>query len=146
MWLVPISAVCDGYRSNNLTIGFTNGCFDILHAGHLHLLREVRKHCDILILGLNNDISISKLKPGRPINDWSKRTKALTNTNLVDFIVEFESEGELEKLIQSIKPDVMFKGYDYKDKEITGSRYVNKTILVPLIEGISTTAIVNQFV
>lgn len=141
MWKSSIVEICNMCRNNDLTIGFTNGCFDLLHEGHLHLLYEANKHCDVLIVGLNSDYSVNKLKPGRPINTWKKRAQALKESKFVDFIFEFDSELELGNLISSIMPDFQFKGSDYHGKRIVGSGYSNKLILIPLIEGISTTKI-----
>lgn len=128
-------------HNNDLTIGFTNGCFDILHEGHLHLLAEANKYCDVLIVGLNSDYSVNKLKPGRPINTWKKRAHALKESKFTDFVLEFDSEAELASLIGAIMPDFQFKGADYHGKRITGSGYSKQLVLIPLIEGISTTKI-----
>lgn len=144
MWMMPLAIVCDSFHNSGLTIGFTNGCFDILHEGHVYLIKEATKHCDVLIVGLNNDSSIKKLKPGRPINNWDKRIIKLRELDLIDFIIEFETETELEELIKEIRPDVLFKGTDYQSKRITGNNYAKATILIPLLEGISTTNIINE--
>lgn len=141
MQSIPINEICDVFRNNNLTVGFTNGCFDILHKGHLHLLSEANKYCDVLIVGLNSDYSVNCLKPGRPINRWEKRAKALKESKFVDFVLEFDSETELSNLIGVIIPDFQFKGSDYHGKRITGAGYSKQLVLIPLIEGISTTKI-----
>lgn len=144
MWQSPINEICDAFHNNDLKIGFTNGCFDLLHDGHLHLLAEANTYCDVLIIGLNSDKSVSALKPGRPIQTWKKREKALMDSKFVDFVFEFDDEPELAALIRTIRPDFLFKGADYYGKRIVGSVYARSVVLIPLIEGISTTKILSM--
>jgi D-beta-D-heptose 7-phosphate kinase/D-beta-D-heptose 1-phosphate adenosyltransferase len=128
-------------------IGFTNGCFDILHAGHVKLLTEVKSKVDFLVLGLNSDESISKLKgPSRPVNPFSSRAEVLSALESVDLVVEF-SEPTPEKLIREIQPNLLAKGGDYKLDEIVGAKivkeYGGEVLIVNLLPGVSTTKILS---
>ena len=130
------------------TIVFTNGCFDILHAGHIASLTEAAQHGDILIVGLNADASIKGLKgPNRPVNDENARALLLASLVMVDAVVLFSEPTPLE-LILSIKPDVLVKGGDYKVEDIAGAKEVlswgGKVIINPIVEGFSTTSIINK--
>lgn len=127
---------------------FTNGCFDILHAGHLASLIEAAKHGDILIIGMNADSSIKGLKgPGRPVNTENERALLLASLVMVDAVVLFSEPTPLE-LILTIKPDVLVKGGDYKIEDIAGAKEVvswgGKVIINPIVEGFSTTSIINK--
>ena len=129
-------------------IGFTNGCFDVLHIGHLYLIEQSKKYCDYLILGLNSDESIKRIKgKKRPINDESFRMKLLKSLNLVDEVIIF-SEDTPEKLIREIKPDVLIKGSDYKEEEIVGSSFVKdnggKVIRIKFKHNISSSNIIEH--
>lgn len=129
-------------------IAFTNGCFDILHQGHIYSLFEAAKEADILIVGLNADSSVKKLKgPDRPINDENSRAILLASLIMVDAVVIFDEETPLE-LIKSILPDVLIKGGDYKPEEIAGTKEVitagGKIVINPIIEGFSTTSIIEK--
>jgi len=127
---------------------FTNGCFDILHLGHIEYLAKARDLGDLLIVGLNSDLSVKQLKgKNRPINPQHARATLLAALAPVDFVVIFEEETPL-RLIQQIKPHVLVKGGDYAISEIVGADVVTKNggmvKTIPLTEGFSTTAIVNQ--
>ena len=129
-------------------VGFTNGCFDVLHIGHLYLIEESKKYCDYLIIGLNSDESIKRLKGNkRPINDESFRMKLLKSLNLVDKVIIF-SEDTPENLIRKIKPDVLIKGSDYKEEEIVGASFVKenggKVIRIKFKDNISSSIIIEQ--
>ncbi len=135
------------FRKDN-TVVFTNGCFDILHPGHFHLLSTAKKHGNILIVGLNSDSSVSRLKgPGRPINDEESRALKLAALDYVDYVVLF-SEDTPEKLIHTIKPNILIKGGDYDGDTIVGSAFVKKSggkvEIIPLLEGYSTTNIIKN--
>jgi D-beta-D-heptose 7-phosphate kinase/D-beta-D-heptose 1-phosphate adenosyltransferase len=124
-------------------IGFTNGCFDVLHAGHVHLLAESKKHCDILIVGVNTDRSVKSLKgPERPVNTLNNRIRLLEALTYVDFIFSFDEETPLD-LIEKLDPDLMFKGSDYTEANIIGADYIKskggEVIIIERIEGLSTT-------
>lgn len=134
--------------NNKKTIGFTNGCFDILHIGHLHLLEEAKKCCDYLIVGLNSDNSITKLKgESRPVNNLFSRLKLLKSIKYVDEVVVFEEETP-ENLIRKIKPDLLIKGSDYSEEEIIGANFVKsyggKILRIDLLDNISSTSFINK--
>ncbi|MBV1886594.1 MAG: bifunctional D-glycero-beta-D-manno-heptose-7-phosphate kinase/D-glycero-beta-D-manno-heptose 1-phosphate adenylyltransferase HldE [Parvibaculaceae bacterium] len=131
------------WQSRGLSVGFTNGCFDILHPGHIHLLRSVRAQCDRLIVGINSDASVSRLKgPSRPINEGAFRAEMLAALVDVDLVVIFEEDTPLE-VIQTLLPDVLAKGGDYTVDTVVGAQEVQarggKVILIDLVEGHSTT-------
>ena len=132
----------------NKKIVFTNGCFDVIHSGHIHTLKEAKKHGDILILGLNSDSSIKRLKgPNRPILSEQERVEILKSLEFIDYIVVFDEDTPLN-IIKEIKPDILVKGADYKDKLIVGKKevekYGGKVVLINLIEGKSTTNIIKK--
>ena len=136
------------WRLLDKTIVFTNGCFDILHAGHIASLREAAQYGDVLIVGLNADASIKGLKgSNRPVNDEHSRALVLASLLMVDAVVLFSDPTPLE-LILAIRPDVLVKGGDYKVEDIAGAREVmrwgGKVIINPIIEGFSTTSIINK--
>jgi rfaE bifunctional protein nucleotidyltransferase chain/domain len=129
-------------------IVFTNGCFDILHPGHIYLLAAAKKLGDLLIVGLNSDDSVRRLKgPSRPINNEQIRDENLSAINEVDFIILF-TEDTPESLIQQVKPDILVKGGDYKSEEIVGSDFVKsyggKVMTIPILEGHSTTNLIEK--
>ena len=124
-----------------MTIGFTNGCFDLLHPGHLHLLSFCRLNCDRLFVGLNTDWSIRQLKgEGRPIETWNEREANLKETGLVDMVWPFETSDQLRGLISLVKADTLFKGMEYTGKVVVGMDLVQTMIFVPMLPGHSTTA------
>ena len=129
-------------------IVFTNGCFDIIHSGHLDLLKEARSYGDKLIVGLNSDKSISKLKgPERPIIDQSERKKILSALKFVDEVIIFNEENPL-KLIKKLKPSILVKGADYTKEQVVGGEFVEsyggQIKLVKLVKGKSTSNIINK--
>ena len=129
-------------------IGFTNGCFDILHKGHYSLFKFCKKHCDILIVATNSDISIKELKgKKRPYNNLKTRLINLSNIKDIDYIIYFHKLNPLN-LIKKIQPSLLFKGSDYKIKDVIGREFVEsyggKTILVPYIIGGSTSDILKK--
>jgi len=136
------------WRRRGLRIGFTNGCFDILHRGHIRLLAEARAACDRLVLGLNSDASTRRLKgKGRPLNPAEGRAEVLAALEAVDLVVVFDEDTPLE-LIKRVRPAVLVKGADYKREDVVGREVVEATgghvILVDLVPGHSTTAIVER--
>ena len=136
------------WRTQKLTIGFTNGCFDLLHPGHIATINAAKAACDKLIVGLNNDASIRRLKgKQRPIQSDKVRAQILTSLKNVDAVVIF-SEDTPMRIIESLKPDVFIKGADYKINKIpeakTVQAYGGKIILAELIEGHSTTATISK--
>ncbi len=127
---------------------FTNGCFDILHAGHIEILKKAKEKGDILIVGLNSDKSIKKIKGRkRPIMDEKDRALILDSIKFVDYVVLFDEETPYN-LIKEIKPDVLVKGSDYKINEVVGADIVIKNggevFLVPLLKGKSTSKIIEE--
>jgi rfaE bifunctional protein nucleotidyltransferase chain/domain len=136
--------LCPGGKKK---IVFTNGCFDILHLGHLQYLNEAKKLGDLLIVGLNSDESVRKLKgDGRPVNDQLFRKEMLENLKCVDAVQIFHESTPLE-LIRAIKPDILVKGGDY-DENIVGADFVKsqggKVVILPFIPGQSTTFFINR--
>ena len=125
--------------NRNFKLVVTGGCFDVLHKGHMHSLREAKKHGDRLCVTLNSDESIRRLKgQKRPIMPLESRIEVLKSLEFVDYIVVFESNTP-EDVLKILKPDVYVKGTDYKNKELHGSEYVKRVVLVDLVEGYSTT-------
>ena len=135
-------------RVTGKKVSFTNGCFDILHPGHLFSLKQAAAEADYLIVGLNSDASVKKLKgPSRPINNTESRAMVLANLIVVDAVVVFEEETPLE-LIKALLPDVMVKGGDYTIDEVVGGKEVmangGKVIINPIVEGFSTTSLIEK--
>ncbi len=135
-------------RKNGKKVVFTNGCFDILHAGHVHYLEQAKELGDELVVGLNSDSSVKTLKgPSRPINNLEQRAKVLSSLKCVDRIVSFADETPI-KLIKEIKPDVLVKGGDYKVKDVVGHKEIKswggEVKIIPLVPGLSTTNIIKQ--
>ncbi len=132
-------------RAEGKKIVFTNGCFDILHAGHVRYLRQARRLGDVLIVGLNSDRSVSAIKPGRPINSEKNRAAVLAGLAAVDYVVVF-SEKTPYNLIKALKPDVLVKGGDWKKEDIIGSDIAKETYSLPFVKGISTTRIIEKII
>jgi D-beta-D-heptose 7-phosphate kinase / D-beta-D-heptose 1-phosphate adenosyltransferase len=136
------------WRSGGLRIGFTNGCFDLLHRGHIKLLAEARAACDRLVVGLNSDASTARLKgKGRPINPAEGRAEVLAALEAVDLVVVFEEDTPLE-LIERVRPAVLVKGADYRLDQVVGRDLVERAggdvLLVDLVPGHSTTGLVRR--
>jgi len=135
-------------RRKGKKVVFTNGCFDIIHVGHIRLLKEASKLGDVLIIGLNSDDSVRKIKgPARPINSLSDRAEVLSSIRYVDYIIAFEEETP-RRLISLLLPDVLVKGGDYRKNEIVGADVVEaeggKVVTIPLVEGKSTTKLIER--
>ncbi len=136
------------WRRQRLRIGFTNGCFDLLHRGHIRLMAEARSACDRLVVGLNSDDSVSRLKgAGRPIQDVISRADVLAALEAVDLVVVFEEDTPLE-LIRQVRPAVLVKGGDYTRTEVVGHDVVEahggEVLLIDLVPGHSTTSMVTR--
>jgi D-beta-D-heptose 7-phosphate kinase/D-beta-D-heptose 1-phosphate adenosyltransferase len=134
------------WKSLGLRVGFTNGVFDLLHRGHLHSLEEAKRRVDRLVVGVNSDASVKRLKgPDRPVQDESARAAVLAALRFVDLVVLF-GEDTPEELIHAIRPDVIFKGGDYAGTEIPGGAFVRSyggaVEFLPLLAGHSTTGTV----
>jgi len=132
-------------RAEGKKIIFTNGCFDILHAGHVRYLKQARKLGDVLVVGLNSDRSVSAIKPGRPINSEKNRAEVLAALAAVDYVVVF-SEKTPYNLIKILKPDILVKGGDWKKEDIVGSDIAKETYSLPFVKGVSTTAIIEKII
>lgn len=136
------------WRAQKQTIVFTNGVFDILHQGHIYSLLQAAAEGDRLIVGLNADSSVKKLKgPDRPVNNQDSRALVLAALQMVDLVIIFEDETPIE-LIKNILPDVLVKGGDYRVEDIAGSQEViahgGKVIINPILPGYSTTSIIEK--
>ena len=137
-----------GWKLLGKTCAFTNGCFDILHQGHIFSLGQAAKEADFLIVGLNSDASVQRLKgPSRPINNTESRAIVISNLAIVDLVVVFEEDTPLE-LIKALMPDVLVKGGDYTLEEIVGAKEVvaagGKVVINPIVEGYSTTGLIEK--
>ncbi len=135
-------------REEGKTLAFTNGCFDVLHPGHVLYLHEAAKQADVLVLGLNSDDSVSRLKgPSRPIQDQNARALVLAGLESIARICIFDQDTPLD-LIQLIQPHVLIKGGDYEIKDIVGAPEVTasggKVLTVPFVEGHSSTSIIQK--
>ncbi len=135
--------VVDRRRAEGKKIVFTNGCFDIIHIGHIRYLREARALGDVLVVGLNSDRSVLILKPDRPVNPQDQRAEVLASLEMVDYVTLFDEETPYE-LIQLIRPDVLVKGGDWKKENIVGSDIAKETFSLPYIQGVSTTGIIER--
>lgn len=129
-------------------IVFTNGCFDVLHFGHVHYLLQAKELGDVLVIGLNSDDSVRRLKgPTRPVNGEKERAFVLAALSCVDYVVLF-GEDTPEELIETVRPDVLVKGGDYDITAIVGADFVQRNggtvTTVPFVEGFSSTRIIEQ--
>lgn len=136
------------WRVSGQTIAFTNGVFDILHEGHIFSLSQAAQQGDRLVVAVNSDASVKRLKgPQRPVNTEQSRALLLASLVMVDAVVIFEQDTPLE-VVKALLPDVMVKGGDYLPEQVVGSREViangGKVVINPLIEGISTTGIIEK--
>lgn len=136
------------WRLKNKTVAFTNGVFDILHEGHIASLSQAASYADVLIVGVNSDASVKRLKgESRPVNNENARALVLASLVMTDGIILFEDDTPLN-LIKDVMPDVLVKGGDYTIEQIAGSKEViangGEVILADMVEGISTTAIIEK--
>ena len=138
-----IKEIISGLKSNAKKVVFTNGCFDIIHVGHVRYLDEARSLGDILVIGLNSDKSVSRIKPGRPITPEHQRAEVLSALESVDYVVLFNEETPYE-LIKEVRPDVLVKGADWEKEDIVGNDIVKEVRTIPFFEGISTSAIIKK--
>lgn len=132
------------FRHMNKKIVFTNGCFDILHSAHIKLLQHAKKLGDILIVGINSDNSVSRLKgPSRPINTIDERATILSCFDFVDYIVIFDADTPYE-ILSNIRPNVLVKGGDYRVENIVGGEFAEEIILFDFIDGKSSSRVINK--
>ena len=134
------------WRAHGLRVGFTNGCFDLLHPGHVELLRRAREMCDRLIVALNTDASVRRLKgEARPVQNEQARSVVMAALDSVDAVTLFE-EDTPARLIEQVKPDCLMKGADYTEATVVGAEFVKsyggKVVLIPLQSGQSTTSLI----
>ena len=139
----PLQKIISSAQSHGRKIVFTNGCFDIIHAGHIRYLRHAKTLGDILIVGLNSDASVSRIKPKRPINPQEQRAEVLSSLEMVDYVTIFDEDTPYE-LIRFLKPDVLVKGGDWEKEDIVGADIVKETLSLPYIEGVSTSEIIER--
>jgi D-beta-D-heptose 7-phosphate kinase / D-beta-D-heptose 1-phosphate adenosyltransferase len=143
-----LDARLSDWRKQGLRIGFTNGCFDILHPGHVKVLTAARGACDRLIVGLNSDASVRRRKgEGRPVQDQLARSEVLAALEAVDLVAIFEEDTPI-RLITQISPSVLVKGGDYTRAEVVGHEIVEahggEVLLVEILPGFSTTSLVDR--
>jgi len=120
-------------RAGGRRIVFTNGCFDILHAGHVKYLKQAKRLGDVLIVGLNSDRSVAAIKPGRPVNSEKNRAEVLAALTAVDYVVVFREKTPYN-LIRALRPDVLVKGGDWRKEDIIGSDIAKETYSLPYIK------------
>jgi len=133
----------DEAKAKGRKIVFTNGCFDVLHIGHIRYLRDAKALGDVLVIGLNSDKSVSIIKPGRPVNPQDRRAEILAALEMVDYISIFEEDTPYE-LIKVVQPDILVKGGDWKKEDIVGSDIAKETRSLPYVKGVSTTEIIEK--
>ena len=146
--LSSLKAAVAGWRIKGKTISFTNGCFDIIHEGHIFSLSQAAKEADILIVGVNSDASTKRLKgEDRPVNNQQSRSLILASLAIIDAVVIFEEDTPLN-LITTLLPDVLVKGGDYTIEQIVGAKEViangGNVIINPIVQGFSTTGIIEK--
>ncbi len=143
-----IKELSEKLKSDGKTIVFTNGCFDILHSGHVFYLQKAKQQGDILILGLNSDASVRRLKgEKRPINSENDRAIVISELKSIDYVVIFD-EDTPQEIISLIVPNKLVKGGDYKKEDVVGKDIVEsnggEVVIIPFVDGKSTTNIINR--
>jgi D-beta-D-heptose 7-phosphate kinase/D-beta-D-heptose 1-phosphate adenosyltransferase len=138
----------DRHRKQKKIIVFTNGCFDVLHRGHVEYLQFCRRHGNVVVVGLNSDSSVRTIKgPGRPLNSQQDRAAVLAALEMVDYVTIFDEPTPLS-LIRKVRPDVLVKGEDWAQRGVVGREFVEsyggKVALAPLVEGKSSTAAIEK--
>jgi D-beta-D-heptose 7-phosphate kinase/D-beta-D-heptose 1-phosphate adenosyltransferase len=138
-----IREIISRLQSSGKKIVFTNGCFDLIHTGHVRYLAHAKALGDILVIGLNADASVSSIKQGRPVNPEDQRAEVLAALESVDYVVLFTEDTPYE-LIKEVQPDVLVKGADWKKEDIVGNDIVKDVRTIRFVEGISTSAIIKK--
>lgn len=143
-----IKATSDALRSENKCLVFTNGCFDLLHLGHIRYLHEAKSKGDILIIGVNSDESVKRLKgKKRPLTPQKARCEILAALTCVDYVTIFDEDTPLE-LIQKVNPDILVKGGDWAPEKIVGNEHVSsyggRVMTIPYLQGFSTSEIIQK--
>ena len=131
-------------RRQRRRIVFTNGCFDVLHVGHIAILEHAKQLGDVLVVGLNSDRSVRAIKgPSRPIMPQRERARVIAALACVDYVTLFHDETPL-RLIQAVRPDILVKGADWKADQIVGHAFARRTVRIPLVPGRSTTDVITR--
>jgi D-beta-D-heptose 7-phosphate kinase/D-beta-D-heptose 1-phosphate adenosyltransferase len=138
-----LKSIISELKNRGKKIVFTNGCFDILHIGHIRYFEEAKNFGDVFVIGLNSDSSVSKIKPGRPVIPEQQRAEVLSALYMVDYIILF-NEDTPYGLIKEIKPDVLIKGADWKEEDIVGRDIVKEVHTIPFVKGASTSEIIKK--
>lgn len=146
--LHEIKTIVANAKKDGKKVVFTNGCFDLLHRGHLHLLREAKKLGDLLVVALNSDKSVKKIKDAnRPILPESERSELIAALEMVDYVTMFD-EPEPYEVIKELKPDILVKGGDWPKDKIVGADIVEgqggRVVVIPYLKGHSTTQIIER--
>ena len=141
-----IIKVVEKLKKENKKIVFTNGCFDLLHIGHVSLFQKAKTLGDVLIVAINSDASLAQLKgPKRPLVPQTDRTQILAALSCIDYVVVFNEQTPYE-LLSVLKPDILVKGGDYKIEDIVGKEFVKEVYRYPLVEGKSTTNLIKLII
>ena len=141
-----IIKVLEKLKKENKKIVFTNGCFDLLHIGHVSLFQKAKTLGDVLIVAINSDASLAQLKgPKRPLVPQTDRTQILAALSCIDYVVVFNEQTPYE-LLSVLKPDILVKGGDYKIEDIVGKEFVKEVYRYPLVEGKSTTKLIKLII
>jgi len=138
-----LKEIVDGLKSLGKKIVFTNGCFDLVHVGHVRYLREAKALGDVLVVGLNTDDSVRRLKPNRPVMPEAERAEVLASLEMVDYVTLFHEDTPYE-LIKLLRPDVLVKGGDWRKEEIVGADIVPEVHSLPYVDHVSTTEIIER--
>ena len=146
--LEELKSIASQAKARGQKIVFTNGCFDILHRGHLHVLREAKALGDLLIVAVNSDGSVKRLKgPSRPVINEAGRSELIAALEMVDYVTLFE-ETDPRRLIEEIQPDILAKGGDWRRDQVVGADIVErnggKVAVIPYLKGFSTTEIIER--
>lgn len=141
---VSLARILDRHRAHGRRIVFTNGVYDLLHAGHVTLLEKAKALGDLLVVGLNSDSSVRRLKgPKRPMALEADRAKVVASLVPVDYVVFFKEDTPYE-LIRALRPHILVKGGDYKLHEVVGRDLVQKVVRIPLVKGRSTSSLIQK--
>ncbi|OGS19153.1 MAG: hypothetical protein A2219_06080 [Elusimicrobia bacterium RIFOXYA2_FULL_50_26] len=141
-----LTGIIASLRAGHKKIVFTNGCFDLLHLGHVQLFEKAKSLGDVLVVAVNSDSSLRRLKgPKRPLVRQADRCNVLAALESVDFVTVF-GEDTPENIIRELKPDVLVKGGDYNINQIVGRQYVRKVVRFPIVKGRSTSALIKKIV
>ena len=141
-----IIKVVEKLKKENKKIVFTNGCFDLLHIGHVNLFQKAKTLGDVLVVAINSDASLAQLKGSkRPLVSQTDRTQILAALSCIDYVVVFNEQTPYE-LLSKLKPDILVKGGDYKIEDIVGKEFVKEVYRYPLVEGKSTTKLIKLII